>query len=92
MCRESEKEKFAKLIFQCTTTLGVREKICRRYTLLRSEKTIKTDLGEVRKKVSSGYGITREKYEYKDLAKIAEERGINIQEAANYVEKYDKKL
>lgn len=92
LCRESEKEKFAKLIFQCTTTLGVREKICRRYTLLRSEKTIKTDLGEVRKKVSSGYGITREKYEYKDLAKIAEERGINIQEAANYVEKYDKKL
>ena len=78
LCRETEREKFISLLFQYTTTLGVRETVCRRATLQRHTETVDTPYGPVRKKVSSGYGITRGKYEYEDLAKIARERGKGI--------------
>ncbi len=48
-------------IFKHTTTLGVREYVCKRYELGRSEKAVRTQDGEVRVKISSGYGVVREK-------------------------------
>ena len=36
MCKESMKDEMVKLIFQHTTTIGIRENISRRYTLGRS--------------------------------------------------------
>lgn len=80
MCAESVKDKMAELIFKHTTTIGIRENISRRYTLSRSVQKIQTPYGEVRKKISEGYGVKREKYEYEDLARIARERGMSIQE------------
>ena len=41
---------------------------------------VQTPYGEVQKKISSGYGVTREKYEYEDLARIAREQGISLAE------------
>ena len=35
LCREEDREKFVSLIFRHTTTLGIREKLCERYTLQR---------------------------------------------------------
>ena len=35
----------------------------------------------MRKKISEGYGVTKEKYEYDDLARIAESQGISLREA-----------
>ena len=78
LCREAEREKFIALLFKYTTTLGVRETVCRRATLRRRVETVDTPYGPVRKKVSSGYGISRGKYEYEDLAKIARETGKSI--------------
>lgn len=78
LCREDEKEKFAGLIFRYTTTLGIREHICSRYTLQRSVQTVDTPYGPVRKKISRGYGVERFKYEYEDLARIAKERNMSI--------------
>jgi hypothetical protein len=46
-----------------------------------------TPYGEVRRKVSSGYGITRSKYEYEDLAKIASEQSLNIEDVKKLLEK-----
>lgn len=80
MCRESMKDEMAAQIFKYTTTIGIRESISRRYTLGRSVEKVKTPYGEVRKKISTGYGVTREKYEYEDLARIAGERGMSIAE------------
>lgn len=80
MCTESMKGKMVELIFKHTTTIGIRENISRRYTLARSIRKVQTPYGEVRKKVSEGYGATREKYEYEDLARIARERGMSIRE------------
>ena len=80
LCHEAEKEKLVRVIFQNTTTIGVREHACSRYTLKRSFETVQTPYGEVQKKISSGYGVTREKYEYEDLARIAREQGLSLVE------------
>lgn len=85
MCAGSVKDKMVELIFRHTTTIGIRENISRRYTLGRSIKKIQTPYGEIRKKVSEGYGVTREKYEYEDLARIARERGMSIQEVLEVI-------
>ena len=80
LCHEAEKEKLVRVIFQNTTTIGVREHRCSRYTLKRSFETVQTPYGDVQKKLSSGYGVAREKYEYEDLARIAREQGMSLAE------------
>lgn len=80
MCRPLDREKMVELLFRHTTTLGVRESAFRRYTLSRESLTIQTPDGNVRVKVSSGYGVTREKPEFDDLAKIARETGKSLSE------------
>lgn len=81
LCREEKKEAMVHLLLKHTTTLGVREFPCRRYALSRTMEVVNTPFGPVRKKVSSGYGVRREKMEYDDLAKIAKEQHISLAEA-----------
>ncbi|MGN1267132.1 MAG: nickel pincer cofactor biosynthesis protein LarC [Dorea sp.] len=90
MCREKDKDRMIELIFRHTTTLGVRENISCRYTLSRTIETIKTDFGDVRKKVSTGYGVTKEKYEYEDIARIAREQEISLAEVMAHFQKQEK--
>ena len=78
MCRPLDREKMVELLFRHTTTLGVRESAFRRYTLSRESKTIQTPDGDIRVKVSTGYGVAREKPEFEDLAKIARETGKSL--------------
>ena len=87
MCadEEAEKERFVRLIFKYTTTIGIRELISERYILERSEETLRTPYGDVRCKRVSGYGVERCKPEYEDLARIAREKGISIAEARRLV-------
>ena len=73
MCKEQDKEKILGLIFMHTTTIGVRESVMKRYVLDRELETVQTPYGGVRCKVSSGYGVSRVKYEYDDLSRIAKE-------------------
>ena len=80
MCKNIDKEKFLKLIFKYTTTLGVREYICKRYGLTRNVKTIESSLGDILLKESYGYGISKEKLEYEDLARIAKEKNLSLKE------------
>lgn len=78
MCRIDDKDKMIRLIFKHTTTIGIREQISNRYTLQRRIETVDTVFGTVRKKISSGYGVQREKYEYEDLAEIARKKEVSI--------------
>ena len=78
LCRPAEREKMAKLLFANTTTLGVRVGTRSRYTLRRSEEKIRTLYGPVRRKISQGYGVRREKLEYDDLVKIARTQGKSL--------------
>lgn len=80
MCREKDKEVIIKTIFKHTTTLGIRENKLQRYVLEREVQNIETDYGNIRCKISKGYGVIRKKYEYDDLAKIAKETGKSIEE------------
>jgi uncharacterized protein (TIGR00299 family) protein len=78
ICRMEDREKMIRLIFKHTTTLGIREYLCNRYTLERSMTSMDTEYGAVRIKKVSGWGITREKAEYEDLARIARERDVSL--------------
>lgn len=91
MCRKEDKEQMIGLIFRHTTTLGIRENISRRYTLSRTVETVSTELGEVRKKVSEGFGVTKEKYEYEDIARIARERGMSLAEVTDCIGAQEKR-
>ena len=87
MCREEEKETLISRIFQYTTTLGIRETLQRRYVLERKIQTIETPYGSVRRKDSSGYGVQRSKYEYEDLARIAREENLSLDETVKRLPK-----
>lgn len=78
LCKENDKNKFIRLIFQHTSTIGIREHISDRYTLSRKEITAHTNYGDVRAKKSEGYGVCRIKTEYEDLAEIAERNKISL--------------
>nr|MCR4588626.1 LarC family nickel insertion protein [Lachnospiraceae bacterium] len=77
---EPEKQEVVKAIFKHTTTIGIREKVCGRYILDRRMETVETSYGPVRVKKSSGYGVSRAKAEFDDLAAIAKEKGISLAE------------
>lgn len=89
LCREADRESVVRAIFRHTTTIGVRECAYRRYELSRSEETIATPRGDVRKKISCGYGAAREKMEFEDIARIAREMDIPLAEAADYASECD---
>ena len=86
LCKAHSKENIVRLIFRHTSTLGIRENICRRYTLERSIETVETPYGEVRIKKAEGYGASREKYEYDDISRIAAEHGVSIREIISQIE------
>lgn len=85
MCREAEKDSMVRLMFRHTTTLGVRENISRRYTLERTVETLEMPEGAVRRKMSQGYEVTREKYEFEDIAHIAREKGLSLAEVKKLI-------
>jgi TIGR00299 family protein len=67
-----DKEKFAKLIFENTTTIGIRYNEMERFKLKRREEKVMTKFGEVSFKVSEGFGVTKTKPEYDDIKGIAD--------------------
>lgn len=80
MCREADRQKMLELLFKHTTTLGIREIQTQRYILDRKITTVETPYGTVHRKESSGYGVSRAKYEYEDIARIAREQGMSVAE------------
>lgn len=72
---------FIRQIFKHTTTLGIRRIECMRSVLTREV----TEKNTVKIKRSEGYGVKKEKPEFDELAKIADERDISIFEAKNIV-------
>ncbi len=81
LCREEQREEMLKLIFRHTSTIGVRETLCRRYVLKRHEEIAATSYGPVRIKHSVGFGVERRKAEFEDLARIARDREMSLREA-----------
>ena len=87
MCSADDRGEVVSAIFACTSTLGVRETHCRRYTLDRRIETVAlSDGSTARRKVASGYGVCRAKCEADDLAAIARAKGISLSEAKSQLE------
>lgn len=80
LCRPEDRDTLLPLIFRHTTTLGIRENRLHRYTLTRRTETVETPYGTVQKKISEGYGVKREKHEYEDIARIARQQNIPLEE------------
>lgn len=78
LCRETEKDNILNAIFKHTSTIGVRENICKRYILKKEKTELKTNYGKINAKKSTGYGTEKIKAEYEDLAKIAKKNNISI--------------
>ncbi len=87
ICREADKDALVRALFAHTTTIGIRENRFRRYPLDRHIETIETSDGPVRRKCSTGYGVSREKFEHDDLARIADAQGLSLREAEARIRK-----
>ncbi|MBO6017368.1 MAG: nickel pincer cofactor biosynthesis protein LarC [Oscillospiraceae bacterium] len=81
ICRAEQREELLRCLFQHTSSLGIRETTCRRYVLNREIRTEYTAYGPVRVKHAEGYGVSREKAEYEDLKRVAEEQSLTLGEA-----------
>jgi len=92
ICREEDRESLAALIFRHTTTLGIRERKCGRYTLRRREVRASTQYGEIGVKISEGYGTVRRKAEYEDAAGAARKCGTKLSETVSEAEKQSENL
>ncbi len=86
LCREENKKNIITCIFKYTSTIGIREHICKRYVLDRKEELIKSPLGEIRAKCSSGFGADKIKYEFDDLKRIADEKNMSVFEVKKLLE------
>ena len=80
ICKEKLKETLIHTIFKYTSTAGIRETKVERSILERNITEIETPYGSIRRKDYSGYGVKRSKYEYDDLAHIASEQQMSIEE------------
>lgn len=87
LCRESQREEMVQLIFRHTTTIGIRETPHKRYTLTRREEAVSTPYGAVSCKISEGYGVTRCKPEYDDLARLAKENNCSLSQIREAISK-----
>ena len=85
MCRREQRDEMLRCIFANTSTLGVREYVCSRYTLSRREESVETEYGAVHIKNASGWGVSRSKPEYEDVARIARETGRSFHEVASRI-------
>ena len=74
----ADADRFAHLLMEETTTLGVRVSHSDRYKLPRTAARIETDYGPVGVKLVEKNGGRRPSPEYEDCARIAAERGVPI--------------
>ena len=80
LCRPEEADRLAAEILRHTTTFGVRRTDCARYALTAASVTEHTAYGPVRRKEGMGYGVTKAKAEYADLARIAREQKVPLRQ------------
>ena len=87
LAKEEDTDKMVGLIFKHSTTIGIRQSVNSRYTLTRRCEEVSTPYGTVRKKISEGYGVSREKLEYEDLKAIADEKNMSLAKVQDIVNK-----
>ena len=87
LCRPEEADRLAAEILRHTTTFGVRRTDCSRYALTAASVMEHTAYGPIRRKEGMGYGVTKSKAEYADLARIAQEQKIPLSRVPELLER-----
>ncbi len=80
ICRNEDRQKMAQLIFEETTTVGIRYREERREILIRSHEVVQTKYGAISIKISrdsSGRVLTRHP-EFEDCRRAAEEHNVPL--------------
>ena len=85
LCDPEDRVRMAELIFRCSTTLGIRHRTYNRMILDRRVVKEDTEFGPIRRKYAEGYGVSRSKYEYDDLAEAAKKNGKSVREILDAV-------
>ena len=78
LCRENDKERISKLILANTSTIGLRIWKADRFEMSSHIEVCHTEYGDVRVKVSEGYGIRKWKPEHDDLVRLSSEKGVTV--------------
>lgn len=87
ICRPEDRDRMVRLVFRHTTTIGIRVEERMRCVLDRETQRRQTSFGEFPVKKVSGYGVSREKYEFEELARFARERDMSIREVRECLER-----
>ena len=88
LCSPKNTEKLCKIIFEETTTLGIRIYEVRKKKLEREIKEIKTKYGKIKVKVSKLDGIIQNMMpEFEDCARIAKEKKVSLKNVYEEVKK-----
>ena len=80
LCRLADADRLAREILAHTATFGVRRTDCARYALSVSTETVSTPRGQLRRKIGTGYGLTKSKAEYEDAACLARHGEVPLRE------------
>jgi uncharacterized protein (TIGR00299 family) protein len=80
LCREDKRDALVSTLFKETTTIGIRFTRMERVEMEREIVDLNTDLGPIRFKKSSGFGVTRFAPEYESVAAIARSSGKSLAE------------
>lgn len=76
LCHPEREAAVKRVFFQHTTTLGVRTHTCERDMLLRAFANTETSEGEFRVKMASGWGASRAKPEFDEVAAAVRKTGL----------------
>jgi len=82
---ETRRDYMAEVIFRYTSTIGIRQFEAERMVLDRKIQTVSTEFGDIRIKVSEGYGVRKEKPEFEDIKAIADKTGKSLSEVKKLI-------
>ncbi len=80
ICRDEDTDDMAMIILAHTSSVGLRFHRCQRYEMKPSFIKYRTDFGDVRIKISEGYGLRKWKPEHDDMTKAAITNGVTVDE------------
>ncbi|MEG6565568.1 nickel insertion protein [Thermoanaerobacterium saccharolyticum] len=90
LCEEENLEILRKIIFEETSTFGLRQYKVDRYALDRNFKVVRTPFGDVRVKMGYLDGkLIKSHIESDDVKIIAEKTGLSVQAVLNVLRQYD---
>jgi len=79
LCHPADVEQLETILFQETSTLGVRRQVVERHCLERKSETVETPYGPVRVKIAQlPGGMTKRAPEYEDCRRAAEAHGVPL--------------